>query len=501
MSEKVGFENNDISIKSQTTQTDLYSKELIFQGALRFFLHIPKEIDKKTFKIAKSVLTEIELWELAYGNKKFSKLKNNAILVAYLAYKFGELVGLDKKELSNVYIASLVQDIGKIYMCDGNKAQAYEYITSPLKKGDKGFDKISQALKHYPSRTRRYLEENTKLNSDIVDTAANYHSVYSNLFKEGYPDSDRNISQLDTVLWFADSLSAISFSSIDQLQRNYSKDRYISLIEGFELLREQTEEKIPKFWGKASSTTLMSLVFTMIMGMVSTSKLHAANYTSQEVIALANEDRKALGLEPLNADEKLMQAAMDKARDMFEKGYWDHFGPNGETPWQFIKAEGYQYTIAGENLAKGYNDVQKMNQAWLNSPAHRANIVKPEFNEIGVAVMDGTLEGQDVTLVVQMFAKEKSSRVSVPTPKVEKKQEATAVITATVSVAPQEAAPVVQEETKEVPKDMAATNVVAQNISADLNVSSNVDRKTEEGMRVSFKDFLEKIRILLRGDN
>ena len=445
MISKVGFESNDI--KSQTAQTDLYSKKLIFQGALRFFLHIPKDIDKKAFKIAKDILTEIEIWELGYGNKNFSKLKNNSILVGYLAYKFGELIGLDKKELSNVYIAGLVQDIGKIYMCDGNKALAYEYITSPLKKGEKGFDEIAKALKKYPSKTREYLEKKTKLNGYIVDSATNYHAIYSNLFKEGYPDTDKEISQSDTVLWFADSLSAISFSSIDQLQRNYSKDRYISLIEGFELLREQTEEKIPKFWGKASSTTLMSLVFTMIMGMVSTSKLHAANYTSQEVIALANEDRATLGLEPLNADEKLMQAAMDKAKDMFEKGYWDHYGPNGETPWQFIKGEGYEYKIAGENLAKGYTDAKKMNQAWLNSTTHRENILKPEFSEIGVAVVDGTLEGQDVTLVVQIFAKEK-------------------------------------EETK---------------IESTNSEGSSLQRKTEEGMLLSFKDILERIREILKG--
>jgi uncharacterized protein YkwD/HD superfamily phosphohydrolase YqeK len=498
MFEKVGFENNDI--KLQTTQTDLYSKELIFQGALRFFLHLPKDIDKKGFKIAKDILSEIEMWELGYGGKNYSKLKNNSILVAYLAYKFGEIVGLNKKELSNAYIAGLVQDIGKVYMCDGNKALAYEYITSPLKKGEEGFDKIAKALKNYPSQTREYLEKKTNLNSYIVDAATNYHSVYSNLFKEGYPDTDKEISQLDTVLWFADSLSAVSFSSIDQLQRNYSKDRYISLIEGFELLKEQTESKIPKFWNKASSTTLMSLVFTMVMGMVSTSKLHAANYTSQEVIALANADRAELGLEPLNADEKLMQAAMDKARDMFEKGYWDHFGPNGESPWQFIKGEGYEYTMAGENLAKGYTDVTKMNQAWMASPGHRANIVKAEFNEIGVAVMDGTLEGQDVTLVVQMFAKEKTTKAAVK--KEVKKQEPVGNVTTTVSVTqePTPTTPAPTEMEKQTTQE-STKNTAPIQVKEDLSVYSSLNRKTEDAMLMSVKDFLEKIKVLFRSNS
>jgi len=495
MSEKVGFANTDIK-----SQTDLYSKELIFEGALRFFLHTPKNIDKKSFKIAKNILSEIEAWEIQYGKEKYSRIRNNSILVGYLAYKFGEIVGLEKKELSNAYIAGLVQDIGKVYMCGDNKALAYEYISSPLKKGEKGFETIAKALKQYPSKTQEYLESRTNLNPYIVDTAANYHSIYSNLFKEGYPDTDKDISQLDTVLWFADSLSAVSFSSIDELQRNYSKNRYISLIEGFELLREQTEEKIPKFWSKASSTTLMSLVFTMIMGMVSTSKIHAANYTSQQVIALTNQDRAALGLDPLKADAELMQAAMDKARDMFEKGYWDHYGPNGETPWQFIRAEGIDYTVAGENLGKGFTDVNKLNQAWLNSPAHRANIVKPEFNEVGVAVMDGTLEGKEVTLVVQMFVKEKVKTPPAPAPVkvVAKQQEKVAATPPKKEVTPppvtEVVIPVIEETKHEEPKATEPLNTVF----VDLRIPQGLQKKSETAMLNSVKDFLEKVKESLK---
>lgn len=492
MSEKVGFANNDIK-----SQTDLYSKELIFEGALRFFLHTPREIDKKSFKIAKSVLAEIEAWEVQYGEEKYSRIRNNSILVGYLAYKFGEIVGLDKKELSNVYIAGLVQDIGKVYMCGEDKALAYEYISSPLKKGQEGFEKIAKALKRYPSETQKYLESHTNLNPYIVDTAANYHSIYSNLFKEGYPDADKKISQLDTVLWFADSLSAVSFSSIDELQRNYSKNRYISLIEGFELLREQTEEKIPRFWSKASSTTLMSLVFTMVMGMASTSKVDAANYTSQQVITLTNQDRAALGLAPLRADAELMQAAMDKARDMFAKGYWDHYGPNGESPWQFIRAEGIEYSVAGENLGKGFSDVNKLNQAWLNSPAHRANIVKPEFNEVGVAVMDGTLGGENVTLVVQLFVREKNTPPPAPVPaKAPVQQKAAVVPVAKV-------APIINEE-KPLPAHEKVDNEIPENIAkpetifVDFRIPTGLQKRSETAMLNSVKDFLEKIKESLK---
>ena len=89
----------------------------------------------------------------------------------------------------------------------------------------------------------------------------------------------------------------------------------------------------------------------------------------------------------------------------------ESYGPNGETPWQFIKGEGYEYSVAGENLAKGFNDENNMMNAWLNSPAHKANIAKAEYTDIGVAVIDGELGGQNVTLVVQVFGKVKVSTV------------------------------------------------------------------------------------------
>jgi hypothetical protein len=209
MSKNAKFENNDLNIEFQKTTTDLYSKELIFKGAMKFFSHPPKNIDRGDFKAAKNIIEEIEEWELKYSEKDFSILKNNSVLVGYLAYKFGEIVGLNKDELSDVYIAALVHNIGRVYMCGSKKNLAYQYTISPLKSGEEGFEEIAEALKLVPLRTQKYLEENTKFDSNIIETASNFRSVYSNLFKEGYPNAKKDISQLDTVLWFADSLSAL----------------------------------------------------------------------------------------------------------------------------------------------------------------------------------------------------------------------------------------------------------------------------------------------------
>ncbi|MCK9368469.1 CAP domain-containing protein [Candidatus Dojkabacteria bacterium] len=403
MTKKVGFDDNPLDIKGQITSADLYSKKIIFEEAKKFYQEFFKRIDRKDFNAAKRILSVIEDWELEYGENKISTLKNNSILVAYLAFKFGQTVGLTKKNLSNVYISGLVQNIGKVYMCEDDKSLAYEYYSSPLKQGDKGFNKIARALKLYPLKTREYLEEHTNLQSEIIDTAVNYHSVHSLLFKDGYSDAQKKVSQLDTILWFADSLSAVSFGSIIQLQREYRKGKQLSLIEGFELLKDQTEEQVPKFWKKASSATLMGVIFSMAMGIASPSKSSAANYTAQEVVEHTNEERENQEVDALAVSDKLTNAALDKANDMLAKDYWSHFGPDGVTPWQFMSNEGYRYVIAGENLAKGFSDVDKLNQAWLASPTHHENIINPKFSEIGVAVIDGKLGGRDVTLVVEMF--------------------------------------------------------------------------------------------------
>jgi len=132
---------------------------------------------------------------------------------------------------------------------------------------------------------------------------------------------------------------------------------------------------------------------------------YATDITIQKLYELTNSERQKYNLPPLNYNEKLASAAYQKALDMFAKNYWAHFGPNGETPWQFILNSGYQYEYAGENLAKNFLFSQNVVSAWMNSPTHRENILKKEYTDIGLAVVNGNLNGEPTTLVVQMFGK------------------------------------------------------------------------------------------------
>jgi len=145
---------------------------------------------------------------------------------------------------------------------------------------------------------------------------------------------------------------------------------------------------------------LLSIVLVSRFGVTD---LLASEISSTYLVEQANQDRQAKGLNPLKYNKKLERAALLKAENMFKLQYWAHYGPNKESPWQFILQSGYTYAYAGENLAKGFSDSQSVHDAWMASPTHRANIMDPQFQEVGIAVVKGKLLGADIFLVVQMF--------------------------------------------------------------------------------------------------
>lgn len=135
-----------------------------------------------------------------------------------------------------------------------------------------------------------------------------------------------------------------------------------------------------------------------------TSQSFLAAVVPAEIIALTNSERTQNDVGSLSEDALLDKAAQAKADDMAKNGYFSHVGPDGKTPWQWISEAGYHYQYAGENLAVRFIDSSDVVNAWMDSPTHRANMVKPVYTEIGVGVAQGMYEGQSATYVVQYFA-------------------------------------------------------------------------------------------------
>lgn len=129
-----------------------------------------------------------------------------------------------------------------------------------------------------------------------------------------------------------------------------------------------------------------------------------SSITAQQIITLTNEQRQKFGDAPVKENTKLDQAAEAKAKNMFAQNYWAHNSPSGITPWYWIQQAGYDYEYAGENLARGYETAPDVMTAWMNSKmGHRENLLSKNYQDIGIAVEDGILDGVKTTLVVQEF--------------------------------------------------------------------------------------------------
>lgn len=125
--------------------------------------------------------------------------------------------------------------------------------------------------------------------------------------------------------------------------------------------------------------------------------------TAERVLELVNESRLSNGMGILSFDTSLNRASSLKAKDMFEKQYFAHTTPSGQEPWYFVDLSGYDYRIAGENLAIHFDNALEQHIAWMESPLHRKNILNPEYQDIGVAVAKGKFKNFETTIVVQFF--------------------------------------------------------------------------------------------------
>lgn len=141
---------------------------------------------------------------------------------------------------------------------------------------------------------------------------------------------------------------------------------------------------------------VLTKAMPQVLGAVSTVK-------ADELIALTNLERDKLGLAPLEINDSLVKAAALKAGDMIAKNYWAHTSPDGNSPWDWFRQSDYTYVYAGENLARDFTDSASVVDAWLKSPTHRDNLLSSRYRDIGIAVVTAEFQGQETTLVVQLF--------------------------------------------------------------------------------------------------
>ncbi len=110
------------------------------------------------------------------------------------------------------------------------------------------------------------------------------------------------------------------------------------------------------------------------------------------MLELVNEERTKQGLKLLRFDPELREVARAHSKDMLARSYFSHYTPEGKDPFDRMKQAGVKFLVAGENLALAQTLIIA-HDGLMNSPGHRANILRPSFGRCGIGVLDGGLYG------------------------------------------------------------------------------------------------------------
>ena len=110
------------------------------------------------------------------------------------------------------------------------------------------------------------------------------------------------------------------------------------------------------------------------------------------MLRLINKERIAAGIKPLAPDPEVTKLARGHSADMFARGYFAHDTPEGRDPFDRMREANVRFVTAGENLALAPT-VQIAHTGLMNSPGHRANILRKDFGRVGIGIMDGGIRG------------------------------------------------------------------------------------------------------------
>jgi uncharacterized protein YkwD len=102
------------------------------------------------------------------------------------------------------------------------------------------------------------------------------------------------------------------------------------------------------------------------------------------MLALINQARCAASITPLTVNPLLNNAATLHSIDMAVNNFFDHTGSDGSDVGTRVSAQGYPWIWVGENIAGGQTSIAQAFNSWWNSPPHQANMLNPDFREMGL---------------------------------------------------------------------------------------------------------------------
>ena len=113
----------------------------------------------------------------------------------------------------------------------------------------------------------------------------------------------------------------------------------------------------------------------------------------KDMFDLLNLEREKQNIKILVFDERLSETGQDHCRDMFERGYFSHYTPEGLSPFDRMTQDDITYSFAGENLALAPS-TKLAHEGLIRSPGHRENILSSDFGRVGIGVIDGGVYGK-----------------------------------------------------------------------------------------------------------
>ncbi len=116
------------------------------------------------------------------------------------------------------------------------------------------------------------------------------------------------------------------------------------------------------------------------------------------MVALVNAERRKEDLPLLSIEKSLLPVARKHSEDMFRRGYFSHYSPEGKSVADRLQAASILYLTAGENLALAPT-LSAAHTGLMKSPGHRANILHKSYRRIGIGIKDGGVRGLMVTQI------------------------------------------------------------------------------------------------------
>jgi len=112
-----------------------------------------------------------------------------------------------------------------------------------------------------------------------------------------------------------------------------------------------------------------------------------------QMFEMVNQERVSRKIQSLTFSNTLEKVAQDHCSDMFKRGYFSHYTPEGLTPFDRMTQVDINFNYAGENLALALS-VDLAMRGLMQSEGHKENILSTNFHQVGVGVIDGGIYGQ-----------------------------------------------------------------------------------------------------------